>query len=502
MDFSVNKVAADKQRASCILVGIYEGRRLSPAAQAINDASGGELKKLIRSFGATGTLGQTVALNNVPNIPSRQIVLVGCGKKGAMTASQYRRVLTAGIRKLNEGDFKDATLCLAELEVENQDIYWKVRQSVECVRDTAYRFNQLKSEANATKKPALTRVVCAIPSQRGKSRAEQGMADAIGISDGVDLAMDLGNLPGNICTPTYLAEQARKLARTHKSIKVRVLGEPEMKRLGMGTLLSVSRGSKEPARFITLAYNGSRAKKRPAVLIGKGVTFDSGGISIKPAAQMDEMKFDMCGAASVMGVVKMAASLALPVNLVGIVAATENLPGSAASKPGDIYTSMSGQSVEVLNTDAEGRLVLCDALTYASRFDPDVVVDIATLTGACVVALGSHAAGLFSNNDKLADALLGAGEFSHDRAWRLPLWEEYGESLKSNFADVANVGGREGGAITAASFLSRFANDYHWAHLDIAGVAWQGGKTKGSTGRPVRLLSQFLLDRAGRKRVS
>jgi leucyl aminopeptidase len=403
---------------------------------------------------------------------------------------------------LNECDVKDATLCLAELEVKNQDIYWKIRQSVESVRDSAYRFNQLKSEANATKQPNLGRVVCAIPSQRDKGRAEQGMADATGISDGVDLARDLGNLPGNICTPTYLAAQARKMARAHKSIKVRVLGETEMKRLGMGTLLSVSRGSQEPARLITLAYNGSRAKKRPAVLIGKGVTFDSGGISIKPAAQMDEMKFDMCGAASVLGVVKMAASLALPVNLVGIVAATENLPGSAASKPGDIYTSMSGQSVEVLNTDAEGRLVLCDALTYASRFDPDVVVDIATLTGACVIALGSHAAGLFSNDDKLADALLGAGEFSHDRAWRLPLWEEYGESLKSNFADVANVGGREGGAITAASFLSRFAGDYRWAHLDIAGVAWRGGKTKGSTGRPVRLLSQFLLDRAGRKRVS
>ena len=502
MEFSVNKVAADKQRASCIVVGIFEGRRLSPAARAIDGASGGELAKLIRSFGATGAIGQTLALNNVPDVAAKRVLLVGCGKKGAMATNQYRRVLTAGVGKLNESGVKDATLCLAELEVKNQDIYWKIRQMVESVRDSAYRFDQLKSEANATKQPNLSRVVCAIPGQRDKGRAEQGMADAIGISDGVDVARDLGNLPGNICTPTYLAAQARKMARAHKSIKVRVLGEAEMKRLGMGTLLSVSRGSQEPAKFITLAYNGSRAKKRPAVLIGKGVTFDSGGISIKPAAQMDEMKFDMCGAASVLGVVKMAASLALPVNIVGIVAATENLPGSAASKPGDIYTSMSGQSVEVLNTDAEGRLVLCDALTYASRFDPDVVVDIATLTGACVIALGSHAAGLFSNNDKLADALLDAGEFSHDRAWRLPLWEEYGESLKSNFADVANVGGREGGAITAASFLSRFAGDYRWAHLDIAGVAWRGGKTKGSTGRPVRLLSQFLLDRAGRKRVS
>jgi leucyl aminopeptidase len=502
MEFSVNRVAADKQRASCIVVGVYEGRRLSPAAQAINDASGGELAKLVRSFAIHGSTGQTLALNNVPGIPARQVLLVGCGKKGAMRAQQYKRLLTAGLHKLSESGVKDATLCLAELEVKNQDIYWKIRQTVECVRDSVYRFDQLKSEASTIEQPNLRRVVCAIAAQRDKRRADEGLADGIGISDGVDLARDLGNLPGNICTPTYLADQARKMARSHKSIKVRVLGETEMKRLGMGTLLSVSRGSQEPARLITLAYNGSRSKKRPAVLIGKGVTFDSGGISIKPAAQMDEMKFDMCGAASVMGAVKMAASLALPVNLVAIVAATENLPSSSASKPGDIYTSMSGQSVEVLNTDAEGRLVLCDALTYAGRFKPDVVVDVATLTGACVVALGSHAAGLFSNNDKLAEALLDAGTFSHDRAWRLPLWEEYGEALKSNFADVANVGGREGGAITAASFLSRFATDYRWAHLDIAGVAWRGGKTKGATGRPVRLLSQFLLDRAGRKRVS
>ena len=502
MEFSINKIAADKQRASCIVVGIYESRRLSPSARALNEASGGELMKLIRSFEMQGSTDETLALNNLPDIPAKRVLLAGCGKKGAMSVSQYRRLLTAVMQKLGENGVKDATLCLAELAVKEQDVYWKVRQIVETVRDSVYRFDQLKSAASVTKQPNIRRVVCAIASQRDKRRGEEGMRDAIGISDGVDLARELGNLPGNICTPTYLANRARQLARSHKSIKVRVLGEAEMKRLGMGTLLSVSRGSQEPARLITLAYNGSRAKKRPAVLIGKGVTFDSGGISIKPAAQMDEMKFDMCGAASVMGTVKMAASLALPVNLVGIVAATENLPGSAASKPGDIYTSMSGQSVEVLNTDAEGRLVLCDALTYASRFDPDVVVDIATLTGACVVALGSHAAGLFSNNDRLAESLLGAGEFSHDRAWRLPLWDEYAEALKSNFADVANVGGREGGAITAASFLSRFASDYRWAHLDIAGVAWRGGKNKGATGRPVRLLSQFLLDRAGRKRVS
>ena len=502
MEFKLSKSAVDKQRASCVVVGVHESRRLSPSAQVLNVASGGELVKLLRSFDMKGSTSDTLLVNDLPGISAKRVLLVGCGKSGSISVSQYRRVLTAGIQKLIDSGVKDAVLCLAELEVEDRDLYWKVRQIVESARDSAYRFDQLKSKSSAAKPPALRTIVCAIGSQRDTRRAEEAIRDGLGISDGVDLAKDLGNLPGNICTPTYLAQRARQLARDHKSVKVKVLGEAEMKRLGMGTLLSVSRGSEEPAKLITLEYHGSRAKKRPAVLIGKGVTFDSGGISIKPAAQMDEMKFDMCGAASVLGAVKMAASLALPINLVGIIGATENLPGSTASKPGDIYTSMSGQSVEILNTDAEGRLVLCDALTYASRFEPDVVVDIATLTGACVVALGAHAAGLFSNNDQLAGTLLDAGEFSGDRAWRLPLWEEYGEELKSNFADVANVGGREGGAITAASFLSRFAGDYRWAHLDIAGVAWRGGKAKGATGRPVRLLSQFLLDRAGRKRVN
>jgi leucyl aminopeptidase len=502
MDFTVNKIAVDKQRATCIVAGVYESRRLSPSAEAINDASGGELARLVRSFEIKGSTGDTLLLNTLPGVSAKRVLLVGCGKHTAMPPSQYRRVLSAAMQALSDCGVKDAAICLAELDVDKQDLYWKIRQIVESARDTVYRFDQLKSEASTVKTPALRNVVCAISSQRDKRRGEEAVRDGVGISDGVDLARDLGNLPGNICTPTYLAERARQLGRSHKSVKVRVLGEAEMKRLGMGTLLSVSRGSREPAKLITLEYSGSRAKKRPAVLIGKGVTFDSGGISIKPAAQMDEMKFDMCGAASVLGAVKTAASLALPINLIGIVAATENLPGSAASKPGDIYTSMSGQTVEVLNTDAEGRLVLCDALTYASRFKPDVVVDIATLTGACVVALGAEAAGLFSNNDQLAESLLAAGEFSYDRAWRMPLWEEYAEALKSNFADVANVGGREGGAITAASFLSRFAADYRWAHLDIAGVAWLGGKKKGATGRPVRLLTQFLLDRAGRKRVN
>lgn len=502
MDFRVSKVNADTHKCSCIVVGIYESHRLSPSATVINDATAGELLRILRRFQAAASVGDTLLLNSLPNVAADRVVLVGFGKRGAVAEGQYLRALGAGLQKVVSCGVKDATVSLAEIEVENRDIYWKIRQIVETTRNSLYRFDELKSAESNVSKPTLRRVVCAIDSQRDKRRAEEALSDGVAISDGVDLAKDLGNLPGNICTPSYLANRARQLARQHKSVKVRVLGEPEMKKLGMGTLLSVSRGSEEPARLIILEYRAGRAKTRPTVLIGKGITFDSGGISIKPAAQMDEMKFDMCGAASVLGAVKMAASLALPIALVGIVAASENLPGSRASKPGDIYTSMSGQSVEVLNTDAEGRLVLCDALTYAGRYDPDVVVDVATLTGACVVALGAHAAGLFSNDDRLADALLEAGQFSHDRAWRMPLWSEYEEALKSNFADVANVGGRDAGAVTAACFLSRFAKKYRWAHLDIAGVAWLGGKEKGATGRPVRLLSQLLLDRAGRKRVS
>ena len=312
------------------------------------------------------------------------------------------------------------------------------------------------------------------------------------------LTRDLANLPGNHCTPTHLADTAEALGKAYSNLKVTVLDEPEMLKLGMGSLLSVARGSRQPPKLITLEYHGASANAAPVVLVGKGVTFDSGGISIKPAAAMDEMKFDMTGAASVIGIMKTLAELELEINVVGVVPATENLPDGNASKPGDVVTSMSGLTIEILNTDAEGRLILCDALTYSARFKPDVVIDIATLTGACVVALGSHASGLLSNHDPLADELLAAGQRAGDRAWRLPLWDEYQKQLETPFADMANVGGREAGTITAACFLARFTKEYRWAHLDIAGTAWTGGKTKGSTGRPVSLLMEFILGRVAR----
>ena len=318
---------------------------------------------------------------------------------------------------------------------------------------------------------------------------------AAAIAHGMKLAKDLGNLPGNICTPAYLAEQAAKMADAHK-LKVTILEEKDMEKLGMHSLLSVTRGSRQPAKLITLEYRGGDKKQKPVVLVGKGLTFDSGGISLKPGAEMDEMKYDMCGAASVLGTMQAIAEMGLKLNVVAVIPSSENMPDGAASKPGDIVTSMAGLTIEILNTDAEGRLILCDALTYAARFEPDTVIDIATLTGACVIALGGVASGLFSNQDPLARELLDAGEYANDKAWQMPLWDDYQQQLDSNFADMQNIGGRAAGSITAACFLSRFTKDYRWAHLDIAGTAWKSGKEKGSTGRPVPLLTQYLISRA------
>jgi leucyl aminopeptidase len=322
----------------------------------------------------------------------------------------------------------------------------------------------------------------------------KGIAEGDALGKGMKLSRDLANLPPNVCTPTYLAEQARSLAKTAPKLTCKVLNEADMRKLGMGSLLSVTAGSVEPAQFIILEYKGAAASKAPTVLVGKGITFDTGGISLKPPAAMDEMKFDMSGAASVLGTFKALAELQPKLNVVGLVPTCENMPGGSATKPGDIVKSMSGLTIEILNTDAEGRLILCDALTYARRFKPAAVIDIATLTGACVIALGKHFSGLLSTSDSLARDLQKAGDNSDDRAWRLPLTPEYAEQLKSNFADVANVGGREAGTITAASFLSKFTTDMNWAHLDIAGTAYQTGAAKGSSGRPVPLLLEFLLN--------
>jgi len=494
MEFNIKTCAVETVRTDCLILGVYEGRRLPPQSQLADKAAGGALLRALRAAGLTGRLGQTLAVGQLPGLGARQVLAVGCGAKKDLDSRAFTKALDAAYMAARSLGAQRICLCLTALEVSETDTYWRLRRAVEIGRHAAYQFDTLKtSKPKPDRRPGRVNLVV---TTRAEVRAGQdALLHGVAVADGVDMARDLANLPSNICTPTYLATRARALATGYRSLEVSVMGEAGMRRAGMGALLSVARGSEEPAKLISIQYRGGRKGERPVVLVGKGVTFDSGGISIKPSAAMDEMKFDMCGAASVIGTLKAVAEIGLPANVVGIIPATENLPSGSATKPGDVVTSMAGTTIEVLNTDAEGRLILSDALTYAERFDPDVVVDIATLTGACVVALGAHATGLFSNHKPLADALSTAGESTGDRAWEMPLWDEYQSQLRSNFADVANIGGRNGGAITAACFLARFAKDYRWAHLDIAGTAWRQGARKGATGRPVPLLTQFLLDR-------
>ena len=494
MDFQARNTQPKKQRTACAIVGVFENRRQSASAKAIDKATNAAVTKAIRRGDIGGKVGQSVVLHNLDGVMADRVLLVGCGKNKNANDTRYRKIVTAASLALSNTGARDAVSYLNEVNIESRDDYWKSRQLVEGFRDRAYRFNQMKS-SNGKPDGPLRRVTINVSDRSNLREIKDALTEAVAIANGIDFAKDLGNLPANVCTPTYLADQAKLLAADYPALKVRVLSEADMKRHGMGSLLSVSRGSREPAKLISMQYSGGAKEQAPVVLVGKGVTFDSGGISIKPAGAMDEMKFDMCGGASVFGSMRAVVDLGLPINVVGLVPATENLPDGVANKPGDIVTSMAGKTIEILNTDAEGRLILCDALTYAERFEPDVVIDIATLTGACVIALGSHASGLFCNDTDLTSGLLEAGRYTGDRAWEMPLWDEYQDQLKSNFADIANVGGREGGAITAACFLSRFTREFKWAHLDIAGAAWLSGARKGSTGRPVKLLTQFILDK-------
>ncbi len=495
MEFSIKSGSPEKQRSACVVVGVFEPRKLSLAGELIDQASNHALSDIIRRGDMEGKSGTTLLLHNVPNTLCERVLLVGLGKERDFKDKEYRDAVRAAIKTLNETGSLEASIFLTELPVKRRTTEWKVEQAVVMAMEGIYRFDRLKSKQEETRRP-LRRLVLNVPRRNELGGGEEAAKRGQAIADGMNLAKDLGNLPGNICTPTYLAEQARELAETYK-LKLEVLEQKDMEALNMGALLSVARGSRQAPKLIVLQYSGGDKKQKPIVLVGKGITFDSGGISLKPGAEMDEMKYDMSGAANVLGTFKAVAQLGLPLNLVGIIPASENLPDGNASKPGDIVTSMSGQTIEVLNTDAEGRLVLCDALTYAERFEPEAVVDIATLTGACVIALGHVASGLFSNHDALARELVHAGEYTVDRVWHMPLWEDYQELLKSNFADMANIGGRAAGSITAACFLSRFAKKYDWAHLDIAGTAWKSGKEKGSTGRPLPLLVHFLINKCG-----
>lgn len=497
MEFNVKSGSPEKQRSACIIVGVFEPRRLSPITEQLDKISDGYISALLRRGELEGKVGQSLLLHHVPNVLSERVLLIGCGKERELDERQYKQIIQKTINTLNETGSMEAVCFLTELHVKGRNNYWKVRQAVETAKDCLYTFDQLKSNKTELRRP-LRKMVFNVPTRRELPSGERAIAHGLAIASGIKACKDLANMPPNICNAAYLASQARQLADSSANVSTRVIGEEQMKELNMNAYLAVGQGSQNESLMSIIEYKGNQdPESRPIVLVGKGLTFDSGGISIKPADGMDEMKYDMCGAATVYGVMRVVAELQLPINVIGVLAGCENMPGGKAYRPGDILTTMSGQTVEVLNTDAEGRLVLCDTLTYVERFEPELVIDIATLTGACMVALGHHYSGLMSNHNPLAHELMNASEQAGDRAWRLPLGEEFYEQIESNFADLANTGGRLGGAITAGCFLARFASKYNWAHLDIAGTAWRSGKAKGATGRPVSLLSQFLLNRAG-----
>lgn len=500
MEYLIKSGAPQTQRTGCVVVGIFERRKPTAAASALDEASGGAIGAALRSGDMDGKAGQTLMLRGLSGLVTDRVLLVGLGRERDFDDAAFRKACTTAARALTGTGAQDAVSYLTTLDVRGRDLQWNVQQAALAAHAALYRFDQCRGAESAEKRkpPKLRRLGFAVASRSERTAAEQALARARAIGAGMELTRDLANLPGNLCTPSHLADQARELARQYRSLRTRVLERKDMEALGMGALLAVARGSSQPPKLIAMEYRNGPKDQKPIILVGKGLTFDAGGISLKPADKMDEMKYDMCGGATVFGVIKAVAEMELPINVVGVVPSSENLPDGNAVKPGDIVTTMSGITVEILNTDAEGRLILCDALTWAQReWQAEAIIDMATLTGACVIALGRHAHGLFSNHAPLARALLAAGEQSGDRAWELPVWEDYQRQLDSPFADVANVGGREAGAITAACFLHRFVRKARWAHLDIAGTAWTTNP-KGATGRPVPLLASFLIERARR----
>ena len=493
MNYSIETNPLETLESDCLVVGIFNNQQLTLAAKTLDDQTNGLLTSVVKRGDIAGKLNETLFLNVIPNSDIKRILLVGLGEQKPLSVKNYRKILSTIINEAKKLRLNSIAISLTDCDIEKVDLTWKTRQIVEVFEDAIYQFTECKS------KPAdelsLKNIVIHVTDSASAS-AETGLAQGLAISGGVSLAKHLADLPANICTPNFLAQQGLTLAKNFDKIDTTILEIADMEKLGMGSILAVTRGSREPAKLISIEYKGGEANAKPIVLVGKGLTFDAGGISLKPGAGMDEMKYDMCGGAAVLGTLQAAAQLNLPLNIVGLIPATENLPDGQACKPGDVLTSMSGKTIEVLNTDAEGRLILCDTLTYAKRFQPEVVIDLATLTGAVLVALGRVPSGLLGNDDALCNDLIAASETANDSVWRLPLWEEYQEQLKSNFADLANIGGKDAGTITAACFLANFTEDFRWAHLDIAGTAWRTGSAKGATGRPVPLLTQYLLNRA------
>jgi len=505
MEFTIKTGSPAKSKTGILVLGAFADGVLPALTAAVDAAAEGRISQFLKRGDLDDKAGATLLLSELGGTHAERVLLVSLGKQDEFGDKAYRDALAATAKVLAATAAKDAVVALADVALEQHTLAWRVQQATRIIADGAYRFDALKSVKDK-KERGVKKLVLMIEAEidaksdvKAKSKPAPELDSAVrqgqAIATGMALAKDLGNLPGNMCTPTHLAETAVALGKEHK-FEVEVLERADMEKLGMGSFLSVARGSHQPPKFIVMSYKGGKTKAKPIVLVGKGITFDTGGISLKPAPEMDEMKYDMCGAASVLGTFKAIAQMGLALNVVGLIPTTENMPGGGATKPGDVVTSMSGQTIEVLNTDAEGRLVLCDALTYAERFKPECVIDIATLTGACLVALGKIASGLLANDDELAAEILQRGTESGDRAWQLPLWDEYQELLKSNFADMGNIGGRFAGTITAACFLSRFTKAYKWAHLDVAGTAWVSGDAKGATGRPVPLLAAFLIARA------
>ena len=497
MEFSIRTLAPEKAKTGCLVLAVQGGEILSRATLSADKAAKGALRGALARGDLAEKAGSTLLLQGVAGLAAERVLLLRLGERGKYDVAVFREAVRGLGATLKTLGAKDAVLPVADLAAGGRGLPWVVRQTILGIREAFYLFDQLKTQKKSAV-PALAAVTLAIAGAPVTLQAQAALKEAVATADGADLARTLGNLPPNLCTPSYLADESRKLAKQFK-LGIEVLERRDMERLGMGALLAVTRGSRQPPKLIVLRYAGAAKKTKPLVLVGKGITFDTGGISLKPAPEMDEMKFDMSGAGSVLGAIRALAGMRAPVNVIGVVPTCENMPGGEATRPGDVVTTMSGQTVEILNTDAEGRLILCDALTYAERFAPEAVVDIATLTGACVIALGHVATGLFANDQKLADEIRAAGEDAWDRVWQMPLWEDYQEQLRSNFADMANIGGRPAGSVTAACYLARFTRKLKWAHLDIAGTAWRSGREKGSTGRPVPLLVRFALRRAARK---
>ncbi|MDI9246868.1 leucyl aminopeptidase [Marinobacter sp. CHS3-4] len=497
MNFTLSSKPITDIKADCLVVALPEKGTWPESTTRADELLGGQIKTLQKNGDATGKTASTL-LVPLEGQPWSRLLIVGTGADKDRTPTAYRKALIATAGQISDGPSKHAAIALADTPVTGPEASGSETAKLNLIgrilEDQFYRFSGFKSEKLSTRKLAKITVTASGTGKALKDAFNLGLATG----RGMNLTKDLGNTPPNVCHPSWLAEQAEKLSKEYDVVKTDVLDEKQMKKLGMNSLLSVSAGSAQPAKLIVMEYRGGKADEKPYVLVGKGITFDTGGISLKPGEAMDEMKYDMGGAAAVFGAMRTVAETKPKMNVVAVIAAAENMPSGTATRPGDIVTSMSGQTIEILNTDAEGRLVLCDALTYVKKFDPEVVVDMATLTGACIIALGSHATGLLSNNDALANDLLAAGERAGDRAWRLPLWDEYQSQLDSNFADMQNIGGRPAGTITAACFLSRFAKDYRWAHLDIAGTAWLSGKAKGSTGRPVPMLVDYLMSNVGK----